>query len=71
MDNKFSLEENLEEIRQIVEKMQKGVSDFDNQLALFKKGTALIEKCRNYLNDSELKVEQLIQGKEEPFSTEE
>lgn len=71
MKEKISLEKNLAEIRKIVEKMQKGVSDFDQQMTLFKEGTRLIDVCREYLNESELKVQQLIQGKESPFSAEE
>ena len=60
MDKPFSLEKKLEEIRQLVEKMQRGVSDFDQQVDLFKQGNQLIKECREYLDKSELKIEQLI-----------
>ncbi|MEZ4851848.1 MAG: exodeoxyribonuclease VII small subunit [Bacteroidia bacterium] len=60
MNKPFSLEKKLEEIRQLVEKMQRGVSDFDQQVDLFKQGNQLIKECREYLDKSELKIEQLI-----------
>ena len=62
-ESKFSLEEKLTEIRELVEKMQKGVSDFDKQVELFKRGNDLIKECREYLDVSELKIEELIKGK--------
>ncbi len=62
MEEKFSLEEKLTEIRLLVDKMQKGVSDFDKQVDLFKKGNLLIKECRDYLDKSELKIEELIKG---------
>jgi exodeoxyribonuclease VII small subunit len=64
MVEKFSLEKKLEEIRQLVEKMQRGVSDFDQQVDLFKQGNHLIKECRDYLDKSELKIEELIKGKD-------
>lgn len=64
---KFSLEEKLEALRALVEKMQKGVSDFDKQVALFKEGNGLIKECRDYLNGAELEIKQLIKGEMKPF----
>jgi len=61
----FSLEKSLAEIRSIVEKMQKGVSDFDQQMALFAKGNELIEQCQEYLDQAELKIKQLVDGQTE------
>ena len=61
----FSLEKSLEEIRRTVETMQKGVGDFDEQIALFTRGTELIQACRKYLDSAEMKVQQLIEGKPE------
>lgn len=67
---KFSLEEKLEDLRSLVEKMQKGVSDFDQQVALFKEGSQLIKECRGYLNGAELEIKQLIKGEMKPFGEE-
>lgn len=62
---KFSLEDKLTEIRKMVDQMQKGVSDFDQQVALYQAGAAMIKECREYLDSSELQIKQLIDGKEE------
>ncbi|MFK7923454.1 MAG: exodeoxyribonuclease VII small subunit [Bacteroidia bacterium] len=62
---KFSLEDRLTEVRKIIDQMQKGVSDFDQQVALFQAGSSMIKECREYLDASELQIKQLIDGKEE------
>lgn len=67
MEQEFSLEDKLSEIRKIVEKMQKGVSDFDQQLALFGEGNLLIKECQAYLDKAELKIQQLVNEKTEDF----
>lgn len=56
----FSLEVKLEELRKILEQMQKGMSDFDQQMELFTTGQQLIQECREYLQGAELKVDQLL-----------
>jgi exodeoxyribonuclease VII small subunit len=57
----FSLEERLQEIRGIVEKMQMSNLDFDANVKLFSRGTQLIKDCRKYLDDSELQIKKLIE----------
>ncbi len=66
---KFSLEDKLESLRILVEKMQKGVSDFDQQVTLFKEGNKLIKECRDYLHGAELEIQQLIKGELKPFDS--
>ena len=61
---KVSLDTDIIRIRAIVEEMQKGISDFDKQVELFKEASALIKACQNYLNESEIEIKQLI-GDEE------
>lgn len=58
----FSLEKSLQEIRDILDKMQKGISDFDEQMALFKRGNELVEECRKYLESAEMTIQQLVDG---------
>ncbi len=65
----FSLEDSLGEIRDILDKMQKGVSDFDRQMELFKRGNALVEACRNYLDGAEMSIKQLVEGELEDFES--
>ncbi len=67
----FSLEDKLEAIRAILDQMQRGVSDFDKQTALFKTGKQLIRECRAYLDVSELEIKKLVDGRLEDFSDEE
>ena len=62
MEKTFSLEKKLTEIRALVEKMQKGITDFDEQVASFKEGNDMIEECRKYLDASELKIRKLVDG---------
>jgi exodeoxyribonuclease VII small subunit len=63
----FSLEEKLTELRRLVEKMQQGVSDFDRQVELFRQGMELIGQCRGYLDQAELRVQQLVSGELKPL----
>jgi len=65
----FSLEDSLGEIRDILDKMQKGVSDFDKQMELFKRGNALVEACRSYLDGAEMSIKQWVEGELEDFET--
>lgn len=65
---KFSLEATLTEIKGIVDQMQRGVEDFDKQVDLFKEGRGLIQQCRQYLDESELEIKKLVDGKAEDMS---
>lgn len=67
----FSLEKSLEEIKQIVVRMQKGVDDFDEQISLFTRGNDLIKECQTFLDGAEWKIEQLIHGEKLPFESSE
>ena len=63
----FSLEKQLAEIRGIVEKMQQGTVDFDEQITMFKKGQTLIKNCQEFLNKAEMEIQQLVDGELEDF----
>ena len=58
----FSFEETLTEVQKLVADMQKGVSDFDHQVSMFKKGKSLIADCHAYLNEAEMEIKQLLNG---------
>lgn len=62
---KFSLEKHLQRLREIVDKMQSGDPDFDENVALFKEGSKLIKEAKDYLDDSELLIQKLIEENEE------
>lgn len=67
MSKKFSLDTNITRIRTIVEEMQKGITDFDKQVALFKEAATLIKECQAYLHTAELEVEQLVNDAWKPL----
>ena len=62
MEEGFSLEDKLREIRSLLDNMQTGDLDFDENVKLFTRGTDLIEQCRKYLDEAELQVRQLVEG---------
>ena len=61
-ESQFSLEQQLVELRELVENMQKGLANFDEQVALFQTGTQMIKDCRAHLDKTEIQVQQLIDG---------
>ena len=61
-EEKFSLEQKLKEIREIVDKMQASGPDFDENIVLFREGSTLIDSCRTYLDESELMLKKIIAG---------
>jgi exodeoxyribonuclease VII small subunit len=69
IDKDFSLDQKLARIRAIVEEMQKGVIEFDKQVALFREGSTLIKECQAFLHHADLEVRQLIDGVESPFDS--
>jgi exodeoxyribonuclease VII small subunit len=64
----FSLEDKLREIKEILQKMQLGGNDFDENIKLFTQGTALIAQCRGYLDTAEVSIKQLVEGPDGPES---
>ncbi len=66
-NDEYSLEEQLSRLRHLLEQMQKGVGDFDEQLTLFKEGQEIVKAARTYLDKAELQVQQLIEDEIRPF----
>ena len=66
-EQSFSLEKNLQQLRNLIDEMQKGISDFDKQIEMFQEGQRIIKVCRAYLDDTEMTVKQLINGEMEDF----
>ena len=58
----FSLEAALKQLRTIVDEMQGHELDFDRNVSLFKEGTTLIQQSRDYLDQSELLLESLLES---------
>jgi exodeoxyribonuclease VII small subunit len=70
-DNKFDFEKALQELEQLVEKMEEGDMSLEESLKQFERGVALTRSCQKALADAEQKVQLLLQnaGKDElaPF----
>ena len=70
-DNKFDFEKALQELEQLVEKMEEGDMSLEESLKQFERGVALTRSCQKALADAEQKVQILLQnaGKDElaPF----
>ena len=53
-------EQALDELEQIVGKLERGELKLEESLALFERGVALARQCRQSLETAELKVKQLL-----------
>jgi len=56
----FSYEASIKEIKDIVNKLQQGTLDFDNNLQMYQRGAELIKACRQYLDAADLKIRQIM-----------
>lgn len=64
-----NFDQQLEQLRSIVEKLEHGGLTLDESLRLFEEGIGLSRKCMEMLNHSEGKVEELLATMERiPFS---
>lgn len=70
-DNKFDFEKALQELENLVEKMEEGDMSLEESLKQFERGVALTRSCQKALADAEQKVRILLKnaGKDElaPF----
>jgi exodeoxyribonuclease VII small subunit len=55
-------EEALEELRNIVQTLERGEKPLEEALALFERGIALVSTCSKKLDEVERKVEMLIRN---------
>lgn len=74
--NDFSnFEHYLNELEQLVERMEQGEQTLEQSLRDFERGVTLAKTCENTLRQAEQRVDQLVKKhgelKLEPFSTEE
>jgi len=67
-DNPLDFEKALEELEQLVERLEAGELPLETSLAEFERGITLTRQCQQALRDAEQKVRQLTeQGEEAPF----
>jgi exodeoxyribonuclease VII small subunit len=60
------LEATLEELEQLVERLEEGELPLNQALQEFERGIKLTKQCQAVLKDAEQKIEILLAGAEEP-----
>ena len=60
------LEKTLEDLEQLVEKLEEGEMPLDQALKEFERGIMLTRQCQAVLKDAEQKIEILLANTEEP-----
>lgn len=68
--DKLSFEEALNELEGIVARLEDGKVPLEESIALYERGAKLKAHCDSRLKAAELKVEQIVQGKDGSVSTE-
>jgi exodeoxyribonuclease VII small subunit len=61
----MSFEEKLQELENIVEKLEAGQLSLDESLSIFENGIKLVKDCNNMLKNARQKVEKLIEENDE------
>lgn len=64
-----TFEEALEELKSIVQTLERGDKTLEDSLGLFEKGVGLISFCSKKLDEVEKKVEQLVKDQEGNLET--
>ncbi len=66
--NRFDFEKSLEELEQLVERMEHGDLTLEDSLKDFERGIELTRACQKALQEAEQKVQQLVEkGDGEPL----
>jgi exodeoxyribonuclease VII small subunit len=60
MKNNKSLEVDLKRLKEISDLIENDKIDFNESLNLFKEGMELTKKCKSLLDESELKIQKII-----------
>lgn len=66
----MSFEAALAELESIVEQLERGDVALEKSIEMYERGSKLKAHCEARLKSAELKVEQIVQGKEGRVSTE-
>jgi exodeoxyribonuclease VII small subunit len=65
----LTFEQALEELKSIVQALEKGDRNLEDSLSLFEKGIGLIAFCSKKLDEVEKKIEQLVKNQEGVLET--
>ena len=53
---KETYETKVEQLRQIIEKIEDGATGLDDSIKLYEQGAVLVKQCEMMLNEAELKI---------------
>lgn len=67
MAKKISLEKSLQELEDLVAKMEQGDLTLEESLKHFERGVALSRSCQKALSEAEQKIDQLLGETPQPF----
>jgi exodeoxyribonuclease VII small subunit len=67
----MKFEESLNNLEEIVKKLEKGEISLEESLPLFEKGMKLLTELKEYLSGAETRIEKLIKDSEGQFQTDE
>lgn len=67
----LSFEESLNELENIVRKLESGNDNLENAISDYEKGNQLLKHCELRLNEAKLKVEKIVKDKNGEAKTEE
>jgi exodeoxyribonuclease VII small subunit len=68
--DQLSFESALKELENIVVRLEQGVVDLEDSIALYERGQALKAHCEAKLKAAESRLEKIVQGAKGPESTE-
>ena len=66
--DEFSLEEDLQKVEEIIEKMRNGQLNLEEMIKLYEEGIAILTRCKQSLEQAELKINQLSKVFNQPES---
>ncbi|MCM0604780.1 MAG: exodeoxyribonuclease VII small subunit [Xanthomonadaceae bacterium] len=69
MGQNVSFEQAIEQLQNIVKKLESGDVSLEDSLKQFEEGVKLSRFCQTYLSQAEKKIEVLVQGKSDLDST--
>lgn len=59
--SKMSFEESIKALEELVNKMETGNPDLDESLKLYERATALRDRCKEILEESERRVQKIME----------
>lgn len=63
----INYEKNQKKIEEIVEKLEQNEIPLEENMELVEKGLKLVNECKEYLDNAELKIKKIVDGKTTDF----